>query len=84
MEALNIAKELLGADYIIQDYVEEYDDFFWFYYGQNNSAAYHPGLPVFSGWDGDRLAFFVSRHTGQIKPQWFGSTQKVPLLKMNT
>ncbi|OUR89153.1 hypothetical protein A9Q81_22210 [Gammaproteobacteria bacterium 42_54_T18] len=66
-EALNIAKEQVSANDVIQDYVEEYTDFFGFYYGDMNSEPYHPGLPDFEGWDGGSLAFFVNRHTGEIK-----------------
>ena len=66
-EALNIAKVQVAPNHVIQDYVEEYTDFFGFYYGDVNSEPYHPGLPNFEGWDGGRLAFFVNRHTGEIK-----------------
>lgn len=66
-EALNIAKEQVAPSYVIQNYVEEYTDFFGFYYGDVNSEAYHPGLPEFKGWDGSSLTFFVNRHTGEIK-----------------
>ena len=66
-EALNIAKAQVSANDVIQDYVEEYTDFFGFYYGDVNSEPYHPGLPDFAGWDGGSLAFFVNRHTGEIK-----------------
>jgi hypothetical protein len=59
-EALNIAKTLVGANYVIQDYVEKHDGFFGFYYRNVDSKPYLPGLPGFWSWDGGSLFFMLA------------------------